>query len=42
MTLHGKAVKGINLVTLFYGEAGGLRVPVNFRVGQSSPSPPEM
>ena len=30
--LHGKAVKGINLVTLFYGEAGGLRVPVNFRV----------
>ena len=30
--LHGKAVKGINLVTLFYGELGGLRVPVNFRV----------
>lgn len=30
--LHGKAVKGINLVTLFYGEAGGMRVPVNFRV----------
>lgn len=30
--LHGKAVKGINLVTLFYGEMGGLRVPVNFRV----------
>jgi hypothetical protein len=30
--LHGKAVKGINLVTLFYGEIGGLRVPVNFRV----------
>ena len=30
--LHGKAVKGINLVTLFYGEVGGLRVPVNFRV----------
>jgi SRSO17 transposase len=29
--LHGKAVKGINLVTLFYGEIGGLRVPVNFR-----------
>ena len=30
--LHGKAVKGINLVTLFYGEVGGMRVPVNFRV----------
>jgi hypothetical protein len=30
--LHGKALKGINLVTLFCGEAGGLRVPVNFRV----------
>ena len=30
--LHGKAVKGINLVTLFYGEMGGMRVPVNFRV----------
>ena len=30
--LHGKAVKGVNLVTLFYGEVGGLRVPVNFRV----------
>lgn len=30
--LHGKAVKGVNLVTLFYGEIGGLRVPVNFRV----------
>lgn len=30
--LHGKAVKGINLVTLFYGEEGGVRVPVNFRV----------
>ena len=30
--LHGKAVKGINLVTLFYGEVGGLRVPVDFRV----------
>ena len=30
--LHGKAVKGVNLVTLFYGELGGLRVPVNFRV----------
>ena len=30
--LHGKAVKGINPVTLFYGEAGGRRVPVNFRV----------
>ena len=30
--LHGKAGKGINLVTLFYGEVGGLRVPVNFRV----------
>ena len=28
--LHGKAVKGINLVTLFYGEVGGMRVPVNF------------
>ena len=30
--LHGKAVKGINLVTLFYGEVGGMRVPVNYRV----------
>ena len=30
--LHGKAVKGVNLVTLFYGEIGGMRVPVNFRV----------
>ena len=30
--LHGRAVKGINLVTLFYGEADGLRVPVNFRI----------
>ena len=29
---HDKAIKGINLVTLFYGEAGGMRVPVNFRV----------
>ena len=30
--LHGRAVKGVNLVTLFYGEIGGMRVPVNFRV----------
>ena len=30
--LHGKAAKGINLVTLFYGEAGGRRASVNFRV----------
>ena len=30
--LHGKVVRGIDLVTLFYGEMGGLRVPVNFRV----------
>ena len=30
--LHGKAVKGVNLVTLFYGEIGGMRVPVNYRV----------
>ena len=30
--LHGKAVKGINLVTLSTARCGGLRVPVNFRV----------
>lgn len=30
--LHGKAVKGINLVTLFYGELGGMHVPVDYRV----------
>ena len=30
--LHGRAVKGINLVTLFYADAKGVRVPVNFRV----------
>ena len=30
--LHGRAVKGINLVTLFYADAKGMRVPVNFRV----------
>ena len=30
--LHGKAVKGINLVTLFYADVSGVRVPVNFRV----------
>jgi hypothetical protein len=29
--LHGKAVKGINLVTLFYADEKGVRVPVNFR-----------
>jgi SRSO17 transposase len=29
--LHGKAVKGINLVTLFYADSQGVRVPVNFR-----------
>ena len=34
--LHGRAVKGVNLVTLFYGEVGGLRVPVNFRVVDKS------
>jgi hypothetical protein len=30
--LHGKAVKGINLVTLFYADSQSIRVPVNFRV----------
>ena len=30
--MHGKAGKGVNLVTLFYGELGGRRVPVNHRV----------
>ena len=30
--LHGKVVKGINLVTLFYADAKGVGVPVNFRV----------
>jgi hypothetical protein len=30
--LHGKAVKGINLVTLFHADEKGVRVPVNFRV----------
>lgn len=29
--LHGKAVKGINLVTLFCQDPKGVRVPVNFR-----------
>jgi hypothetical protein len=29
--LHGKALKGINLVTLFYADEKGLRAPVNFR-----------
>jgi hypothetical protein len=29
--LHGKALKGINLVTLFYADSQGVRVPVNFR-----------
>jgi hypothetical protein len=29
--LHGKAVKGINLVTLFYADDKGVRLPVNFR-----------
>lgn len=29
--LHGKAVKGINLVTLFHADEKGVRVPVNFR-----------
>jgi SRSO17 transposase len=29
--LHGKAVKGINLVTLFYADEQGVRVPVNYR-----------
>ena len=30
--LHGKAVKGINLVTLFYRDPNGAGVPVSFRV----------
>ena len=30
--LHGKAGKGVNLATLFCGELGGRRVPVNHRV----------
>jgi DDE superfamily endonuclease len=30
--LHGRAVKGLCLVTLFYADERGLRVPVNFRV----------
>jgi hypothetical protein len=30
--LHGKAVKGVNLVTLFYADSQGARLPVNFRV----------
>ena len=30
--LHGKSVKGINLVTLFCTDAKGVRVPVSFRV----------
>ena len=30
--LHGRAVKGVCLVTLFYADGRGLRVPVNFRV----------
>ena len=30
--LHGKAVKGINLVTLFYADPKGVRVPVSYRV----------
>jgi hypothetical protein len=29
--LHGKALKGINLATLFYADGQGVRVPVNFR-----------
>lgn len=30
--LHGRVVKGINLVTLFYADTRGVRVPVSFRV----------
>jgi hypothetical protein len=30
--LHGRAVKGLCLVTLFYADGRGIRVPVNFRV----------
>ena len=30
--LHGKAVKGICLVTLFYADERGIRVPLNYRV----------
>src|ERR1700761_5771575 len=29
--LHGRAVKGICLVSLFYTDSRGVRVPVNFR-----------
>jgi hypothetical protein len=29
---HGRAVKGVCLVTLFYSDSQGVRVPVNFRV----------
>ena len=29
--LHGRAVKGICLVTLFYADGKGVRLPVNFR-----------
>ena len=35
--LHRKAVKDINLVTLFYGEVGGMRVPVNLRLADTPP-----
>jgi hypothetical protein len=34
--LHGKAVKGINLVTLFYADSQGVRVPVSFRAVDKS------
>ena len=30
--LHGRAVKGVNLVTLLYTDTRGVRVPVSFRV----------
>ncbi len=30
--LHGRAVKGVCLVTLFYADGQGRRAPVNFRV----------
>lgn len=30
--LHGRAVKGVNLVTLSYADPEGVRVPVNYRV----------
>ncbi|WP_158267602.1 hypothetical protein [Adhaeribacter arboris] len=29
---HHRTVKGINLITLFYTDARGLGLPVNFRI----------